>query len=102
MLAAGGLVITSNYGGHLDFLNKNNSILIDGKLIRAPKNAQYWSSSVYASMFEPDINQAAEQLQYCVRNLEKLKLEKLSEIIQIKQIFNWNNVIDKIQNLCLV
>lgn len=101
MLASGGLVITSNYGGQLDFLTKENSFLIDGKMIRAPKEAQYWSSSPYASMFEPDINQAAEQLKYVYHNMESCKQIKLSNLSELKEKFNWDTITSQLIDLCV-
>lgn len=98
MLAAGGVVITSNYGGQLDFLTRENAILIDGKMIRAPKEAQYWSSSVYSSMFEPNLDEAAKALQDCCSRMEEIKKEKLSNLNEIKNKFNWDNVAGLIEN----
>lgn len=99
MLASGGMVITSNYGGQLDFLNKDNSILIDGKMIQAPRAAQYWNSSVYASMFEPNTDLAAEQLQKCYQHdFNIIKKEKLS-ISELKEKFNWDIIANNIINL---
>lgn len=102
MLASGGLVITSNYGGQLDFLNKDNSILINGKMIRAPKNAQYWTPSTYSSMFQPDLNEAAEELQKCIKNFDAIKKEKLANLSpEFKQYFNWDNVVKMMEDLCV-
>ena len=101
MLASGGLVITSNYGGQLDFLNKENSILINGKMIRAPLEAQYWNASPYASMFEPDLDEASQMLLVTYKNFENIKNQKNKNITpEIKNIFNWDNIFSTIENLC--
>jgi glycosyltransferase involved in cell wall biosynthesis len=102
MLASGGLVITSNYGGQLDFLNNDNSILINGKMVRAPMNAQYWVPSRYASMFEPDTNEAAQKLIDCVNNFNNIKKEKLSNLSpQFREHFSWDNVAKMLEELCV-
>ena len=89
------VVINSNYGGQLDFLNENNSILVNGKMIRAPREAQYWIPDVKASMFEPDINDAVDKLRHCVFNLSSVK-EKLKVDKNIFKHFSWENAADLI------
>jgi glycosyltransferase involved in cell wall biosynthesis len=101
MLAAGGTVVTSNYGGQLDFLTEDNSLLVNGKMIRAPKEAQYWNASPYASMFEPNTDEAAEKLQYCTKNISELKIKSQQSCLEIKKKFSWDAVVNQIESMCV-
>lgn len=100
MLGSGGAVITSNYGGQLDFLNNDNALLVNGRMVRAPKEAQYWSASPFASMFQPDVNDAVDKLRLCVKNIDHYKRQSRNNIEQIKNTFNWNAVTQQIIGLC--
>lgn len=88
-LAAGKNVITSRYGGQLDFLNDDNAFLVDCKIGRAPKEAQYWNSSVYSEWGVPDINQAVEVLRHCYSNFGSLNKVKPDE--EFKNKYSWKN-----------
>lgn len=98
MLAAGGTVITSNYGGQLDFLTHDNALLIGGQMVRAPIMAQYWSGSPYASMFAPDINQAVEALRVCCRDMDMLKQKSQMSVESLKPKFSWDVIATQITN----
>ena len=69
-------------------------------MIRAPKSSQYWTSSVYSSMFKPDTDEAAEKLRFAALNLVevKKKLEPPSE--ELKKHFSWENVADMLIDMC--
>lgn len=95
-LAAGKLVMASGMGGNTDFMNDNNSLLVSGKLVRAPKEAQYWISSPTASMFEPDINEAAEKLRYAYDNYNSLMDKFTPEIQKTVKEYTWDNAAKKI------
>ena len=100
-LATKKIVITSRYGGQLDFLTPDNSLLVDGKIIRAPRSAHYWTSSPYSEMFEPDIDDAVNKLQYCINNYDEVKA-KIEENIT-EDLFNkysWDNIAKEIIGLC--
>jgi len=98
-LATNILVINSNYGGQLDFLNNNNSILIDGKMIRAPKEMQYWTNSPFAEMFEPDIDDAVAKLRYAVSNYDDIMNRFRPVIKEQLKIMSWDNVAQQITSL---
>lgn len=91
-LAANKLIISPRYGGQLDFLNDNNSILIDGKLIRANNNMQYWEPSPYAAVFDPDVNQAAQKLKDVYHHYDDY-IKKFSPLMQeIVSNYSWTKV----------
>lgn len=99
-LATDKLVVVSGWGGQLDFLNDNNSLLISGKEVRAPKEMQYWTTSPLAKMFEPSVDDAADKLKLAVKDYDNL-MNKFRPVIkeQLKTM-TWDNVATQIINLC--
>jgi len=92
------VVIAPRYGGHLDFCNDNNSLLIDGKLVKAPLNMQYYQGSPQNAIFSANIDLAVDTLRYCYNNIEFL-------LSKFKPFFNppgysWDDVTFKIMELC--
>lgn len=100
-LAAGNIVISPKYGGQLDFLNENNSLLIDGKMIAAPLVAQYWDGQKNSEMFDPNIDEAVEKLKFAYNNAKELKLKFQENSKTILQNFTWNKVVSDILNLTI-
>lgn len=101
-MAAGNVVIASNNGGNLDFMNDRNSLLVSGKEGRCPKNYQYWTPSVYAKMFVPDLEDASSKLKYAVDNLDALKEKFSSAMSETVDKFTWDNVASQMLSLCEV
>jgi len=98
--AANKVVIAPRYGGQLDYMNDNNSILIDGKEIRADFRMQYWEPSPYARVFDPDTDQAAAKMKDLIKNYDDY-LKKFSPGMQeIVQEFTWDNAAKQIIGLC--
>lgn len=93
--AANKVVIGPRYGGQLDYMNDDNSVLIDGKLIRADNRMQYWEPSPYAAVFNPDVNQAAEKLRDVANNYDDY-LKKFSPKMQeILPNYSWTKVAEQ-------
>lgn len=99
-MATNNLIIAPNWGGQLEYMNKNNSLLIEGKEIRAPRKMQYWSPSPYAKTFDPDIDDAAAKLKLAVNNYESLMKEFKPGIDEQLKRLTWDNVADQILGLC--
>jgi glycosyltransferase involved in cell wall biosynthesis len=98
--AANKIVVAPRYGGQLDYMNDGNSILIDGKTIRADNRMQYWEPSSYAEVFDPDQNQAAEKLKDLIANYDDY-LKKFSPSMQeTVHKFSWDNAAKQIIGLC--
>ncbi len=97
--AAEKIVISSNYGGQLDYMNSENSLLIEGKIVQAPKNSQYWAASPYAEMFEPNVDDAANKLFYAVSNYNLLIEKYMSSMREKVNHYSWGSVSDQILNL---
>ena len=96
--ACGKPSVVSNYGGHLDYLTTENSYLIDGKIIQAPPNAQYWSASPKATMFAPSIDQTVDVLRYIYNNQSELKEKELG-LREMAQKYTWKSAAEQILNL---
>ncbi|NJO18735.1 MAG: hypothetical protein HC877_24345 [Thioploca sp.] len=89
-LAAGLVNVVPRYGGQLDFCNDKNSLLIDGKIGRAPRDHQYWKFNPYAVHFIIDTLDAAEKLRNAVKEYDILK-SKFSENMKITvEKFTWD------------
>lgn len=98
--AANKIVMAPRYGGQLDFMNDDNSILIDGKEIRADHRMQYWEPSPYAKVFDPDVDQAAEKLKDVVKNYDDY-LKKFSPKMQeLLPNYTWTKAAEQIIKLC--
>lgn len=99
-MAASKITIAPNYGGQLDFMNDSNSLLISGKKVPAPKAMQYWSTSPYAAMFEPNLDNAAELLQTAYQKHDELALRFKPGMDSIVERFTWDAAVKKIISLC--
>lgn len=91
-LACGLPVIATGWGGHMDFLNNENAVLIDYKLVPAG-NCQYDNKNGNGFMAEPDFDDLIEKMIFARKNIEFLK-EKIKKI-DLKE-FYWYNIVKKI------
>lgn len=98
-LAANKINIAPEYGGQLDFLNKENSLLIEGKKVRADKKMMYWQSSPYAVMFQPNIDHSVELLKKCYKEYDELLQKFLPDMKKQTQKYTWDNVAKQILEL---
>jgi glycosyltransferase involved in cell wall biosynthesis len=98
--AANKIVVAPRYGGQLDYMNDENSILIDGKEIRAPIPMQYWEQSVYAKAFEPDVNICAAKLKDLINNYGDYHKAFSPKMQEILPDFTWDKVSKDIIKLC--
>ena len=90
-LACGLPVIATGWGGHMDFLNNENAVLVNYKLIPAG-DCQYDNKNGNGFMAEPDINDLIEKMIFAKKNAEFLK-EKIKKI-DLK-CFYWYNIVKK-------
>jgi glycosyltransferase involved in cell wall biosynthesis len=97
---ANNIVIAPRYGGQLDFMNDENSVLIDGKEIRADIRMQYWEPSPYAKVFEPDVDKAAQALKDVVKNYEEYYAKFSPKMQELVTEYTWEKVTQKIISLC--
>jgi len=98
--AANKIVIAPRYGGQLDYMNDENSILIDGKEIRADYKMQYWEPSPYAKCFDPDTTQCAEKLRDVVKNYDDYLAKFSPKMQELLPEYTWTKAAEKIIALC--
>lgn len=99
--AANKVVVAPRYGGQLDYMNDGNSILIDGKEIRADVRMQYWEPSPYAKAFEPDTDQAALKLRDLIANYDDYLKKFSPNMKELVQKYSWTNAAQQIIDLCV-
>lgn len=99
-LAAGIVNVVPRYGGMLDFCDDTNSLLIEGKIVRAPRDHQYWKFNPWAVHFQVDTNDAAKKLQRSVSEYDELKAKFASSMAETAAKFTWENAAQGIIDLC--
>lgn len=99
-LAAGKLSIAPEYGGQLDFLNKDNSYLVSGSVVRADPKSMYWENKSNAVWFQPSVEDAAEKLKLSYKNYEEINKKLDSQKPDIHQQYSWAAVAQQILSLC--
>lgn len=98
--AANKIVIAPRYGGQLDYMNDENSILVDGKIIRADNKMQYWEPSSYAAVFDPDTTQAAGKLKDVIKNYDDYLNKFSPQMQELVANYSWTKVAQQIISLC--
>ncbi len=82
-------VIATNYSGNLEFMNKENSLLVDAAMIKpdtdfdAYRDVEYWA--------EPDLDMAAGYLRELYENPEKAKQYGKCAKVSIETQFSFKN-----------
>lgn len=71
-MACGLLNIAPNYSGQLDFMNDENSLLIDTKLRLAKPVEQYWAYNPLGKIGQPSVAHTVEQMRNAVKNKDTL------------------------------
>lgn len=98
-LGAGIIPIFSRWSGQLDFLNDDNAILVDGKITNAPPKALYWDQKTGTKWFEPNIDEAAEKLKYCVNNYAVIKEKSINSFSKFKNNYDWLRIATRVLDL---
>ena len=93
--------IAPNYGGQLQFLNDNNSLLVSGKIEPAPPRSLYYEQKYGSTWFRPDVNQSVAALQNAVSNLEDLKttFKQYNLDNDYKQKYSWETISKQVLNM---
>ena len=98
-MACGKLVAGPKYGGVLDFLDRDNSLLIDTAEVRAPQEYQYWQANPNATVGGP----LKESIQKTMRNLyenhEALHKKFDANMKTTVERYSWNNAVKLILDL---
>lgn len=98
-MAANNLIIAPRYGGQLDYMNDDNSLLIDGKEVKADTRMQYWTQSPYAAVFAPNVDHAVEVLRKAKNNYESLMEKFVPNMKSTVKNHTWDNVAKQILEL---
>jgi glycosyltransferase involved in cell wall biosynthesis len=88
-LACDKLIIAPRHGGQLDFLNDENSILVDTGEMDAPLTMQYWGYMKGATVGDPDIEHFKSLLKRVYNNLEKEKARIIQPAKKTVDKFTW-------------
>lgn len=97
--ATGLINIAPRYGGFLDFMNDDNSLLIEGKEFYVKPNMVYWSYQSGSKAFMPDINSGVEMLVKSVKDKEMLKAKAESLVPEVLINYSWKSVVQRILEL---
>lgn len=92
-------VITTGYGGCLDFLTLENSYLIEYKVVSASKAIQYWHYDPNAKAAEPDLRHLRALMRHTFKNYSEA--EQKAEIAYNNCIpkLTWDNAAKQILNV---
>jgi glycosyltransferase involved in cell wall biosynthesis len=98
-LDVGKLVIAPRCTGQLDFLNDNNSLLVDVKEIDAGSKYQYWIESPGAKIYLPIADYLSQAMLMAYRNHAVISHKFRPEAERVCQEFTWEKAADKILSL---
>ena len=95
LLSCGKHVITTNYSGHTEFVNKNNSKLIEiDSLEPAVDGIWFYGQGEWAKLGDYQL----EQLVYYMKELHQQKLNVNTAGIETAAKFSWENTVKEILN----
>ncbi len=97
-LTAHHIVLSPRYGGQLDYLSDDNSLLIEGKEVFAPPAALYWEPKSGTKYFEPSIDDAVTQLRNCYDNFDALNSKFASTRQATVDRHDWLDIATGIMN----
>lgn len=99
--AACGLVIMApRYSGQLDFMNDDNSLLLDIKEVRADPRYQYWHYAPEAVVGRVNDSDLIDKLRYAYKNKERLLVEKQQAMAKMVKKFTWENAAKAMLEAC--
>lgn len=91
-VASGIDVIAPKSTGQIDFLNEENSYLINCSEINAPEQYQYWRSSQNSKIYQPSIDEAS----FFMKNVIDKKSKNTSISDKIINDFSWKTTANNI------
>jgi len=98
-LACGSLIIAPRHGGQLDFLNDDNSLLVDTVEMEAPASMQYWGFMKGAVVGDPSMEHYQELLFYAYQNIDTEKARIKDAAKQTSEYFSWERAAQMILDL---
>lgn len=95
-LASDKLIIAPKYSGHLDFLNDNNSLLINTPLRRVRSGDQYWTHDPNSWIGQPNLNHTAELMRKAYKEYDVLLNKFKPEMDKTVKRLSWENAAQQI------
>lgn len=95
-MACGLLNIAPNYSGQLDFMNKNNSLLIDTTMRHAKPFEQYWTFNPKSKIGQADKEHTKLLMRKAVDEYDSLMKKFKPNMEKIVEEFSWTNAAQKI------
>lgn len=98
-LACNKLIIAPRHGGQLDFLNDENSLLVDTGEMKAPVSMQYWAYNPDAIVGDPSIKHFSELMRRAYENIEAEKARIIESAKKTVEKFTWERAAQMILDL---
>lgn len=95
-MACGLLSIAPNYSGQLDFMNKDNSLLIDTNLRPAKPTEQYWSFNPKGKIGQPDLKHTVSLMRKAYKEHDHLMKIFGAGMKKSVEEFTWTAAAQKI------
>jgi len=93
-------IITSNWSGHLDFLHKNNCILVNGKLEQISSQSLMNGILIKeSSWFSINKDEASKYLEDVYNNYNKHLKKSINQIHYIKNNFSYQKMVSKLSEI---
>lgn len=98
-LACDKLIIAPRHSGQLDFLNDNNSLLVNTGEMLATQTMQYWGYMEGAVVGDPSIEHYKELLSHVYQNLDVEKARVKDVARKTVELFSWERAAQMILDL---
>jgi len=89
-------VITTAYGGHMDYLDENTAYLINYKIVPATQKMQYWHYNPKATIAEPDRVHLRTLMRYVYRHRDEAKNKAQIAYNKIIPNYTWDKVAEQL------
>lgn len=99
-MACGLINVVTGYGGHLDFMNKQNSLLIDYKLTMATKEDQYWNFDPRNKIAQANQIHTSEMMIKAYKEYKQLTMQFNESMKKTVELFSWKNAAKMMLDTC--
>lgn len=89
-MACGLLNIAPRYSGHLDFMNDENSLLIDTSMRKAKNTEQYWTYNPKSMIGQPSKKHSIELMRKAVKEYDSLITKFRPKMLEMTNKLSWN------------
>jgi glycosyltransferase involved in cell wall biosynthesis len=93
-------VIATAWSGQLDFLSKENSMLLGGEIIQVPRS-QHWKDIIIEESQWINVNEteAYKAMNYCFQNYDEVKKKALNLMKVNRDKFTLNKMTEELNNI---